>query len=220
MSAENQEVDGEKSTVTKPSSFSLLKEKLLLFGQKIKLDVFLSRLSKIDFNDKKNLFKLIIAIIALVLLIVFFAVSSLNAGKGELSVISDDSVFNPGKVLTAVDSYITLLPDKDAKEREVMATIKGEEKGSTKVLRFSLSLGVSKKILEEDIRNKMAPLMSETLRFLSQRTEEQIINMIQERTTDELIRELNSTLRREGVDTNAKGIIVNVSFTTYFFVSI
>jgi hypothetical protein len=66
----------------------------------------------------------------------------------------------------------------------------------------------------------MAPLMSETLRFLSQKTEDEIIEMIQEERTEDLVKGLNDVLVREGVDLEGKGRIVSISFTTYFFVSI
>jgi flagellar basal body-associated protein FliL len=216
---ENSSEDKKSGFFEKPF-FILAKAKFSEFLNKLKIKKLFSRLPDVDFNDKKNLVILVLVIFIVVFAMAFFLFS--NGGGEEKqgdSVVSEKKA-QPNVSRGRAESYIALLPDKDVKEREFMATVRGEEKGSSKVLRFSISLGLDKKILEEDIRENMAPLMSEALRFLSQKTENEIIEMIQEERTEDLVKSLNDVLIREGIDLEGKGRVVSISFTTYFFVSI
>jgi flagellar basal body-associated protein FliL len=220
MSEEQNDNENNKTGFFEKPFFISAKAKFSGVLHKLKLKELFSRLPGVDFNDKKNLVILVLVIFIVVFSLSFFLFSGGGVSEDKSGSTAVSEKVQPRVTRGRAESYIALLPDKEVKEREFMATVKGDEKGSSKVLRFSISLGLDKKILEEDVRQNMAPLMSETLRFLSQKTEDEIIEMIQEERTEDLVKGLNDVLVREGVDLEGKGRIVSISFTTYFFVSI
>lgn len=103
-----------------------------------------------------------------------------------------------------------------SKSGEFMATINETDK----ILTFSAVLGLEKAELQIDVEQSMAPLLSEILRFLSDKSKADILEMIRDedgRERSRLLQRMNNVLSSRGVDLNTKGMVVSISFTRYFF---
>ncbi len=110
--------------------------------------------------------------------------------------------------------YVPL--SSSGKSNEFMATINETDK----ILTFSAVLGLEKAELQIDVEQSMAPLLSEILRFLSDKSKTDILEMIRDeegRERSKLLQRMNNVLSSRGVDLNIKGMVVSISFTRYFF---
>ena len=115
-------------------------------------------------------------------------------------------------------AYITL-SGADPKDTELRATIKDEDK----VMNFSITLGLEKKTLKLEILKRMAPLVSETLRYLSMKSKDDILDMIQDPKQVErrkMLSRLNYVMQISGeerMDLNSEGRIVQINFVKFYF---
>jgi len=111
---------------------------------------------------------------------------------------------------------IAYVPLNSGKSTEFMATINEQDK----ILTFAAVLGIEKEDLRADVEMSMAPLLSEVLRFMSDKTRDEILDMIRDeegRERGRLLSRLNQVLAARGVNLEAKGMVVSISFTRYFF---
>lgn len=111
---------------------------------------------------------------------------------------------------------IAYVPLNSGKATEFMATINEQDK----ILTFAAVLGIEKEDLRADVEMSMAPLLSEVLRFMTDKTRDEILDMIRDeegRERGRLLSQLNQVLAGRGVNLEAKGMVVSISFTRYFF---
>jgi flagellar basal body-associated protein FliL len=199
--AEGQEEDGKKKVSVRD-----LLEKIKPF------------LESFNFKDPKNLALMVLSCVVMILL----GMQLFSSGGGEAvkSETAQSSSSSSDKYLAQKAAmYVQLAAGPSSKETEFMATI-GEE---DRVLKFSLSLGLEKELLGEEIKTRMAPLLSETLRFLSRMNKSEIIEMLQTENHEkmnQLLQRLNEILQEDGVDLQGAGHIVRIDFTSYFFPNI
>jgi hypothetical protein len=171
------------------------------------------KLQNIDFKDKKVLGGIgaIALVIIIIIYLVFFSGGSASVEEGKEAAID----------ITTIDrakAYIILLSSADAKPAPFMSTIRSDDRA----LQFSMYLGINQEAAPEEFNIAMTPLCSVVLRFLSTKSQGEILEIIQD--PDEtgktlLISQLNKVLRRRGL-TGDKVKVVEVQFTKYFFPNI
>ena len=182
-------------------------------SKKLDANQIKEKLKNINWKDKKVLGGLAsIAIIAIVLVLVMFSGGSSGPRLEEEETKVDISSLEHAK------SYVQLLSSAGAKPSAFMSTIKSDDRA----LQFSMYFGINQEDAPEEFNMSMTPLCSVVLRFLSTKTQAEILTIIQdpeEEGKSELIADLNRVLRRRGLNGD-KVKIVEVQFTKYFFPNI
>ena len=182
-------------------------------GGKFDAEKLKEKLKNIDWKNKKVIGGLVgILLILIVLLLLVF---SGGETKKEEEVSEPKIDFS---ALGRAKSYMKLLASADSKTDVFMATIRSDDRA----LQFSMYLGIDQEETPEELKKAMTPLCSEVLRFLSQKSQIQILEMIQdpdEEGKTVLITNLNKILRRRGLSAD-KVMIVEIQFTKYFFPNI
>lgn len=170
-------------------------------------------LQNLDWKDKK--IQGIAAGVVVVSLILVFLMFS-----GEAEVEKPSTTVELMDLQRPVD-YV-LVYGADPKETELRATIKDDDR----VMQFSMSLGIEEKGLRLEVQKRMAPIVSETLRFFSRMTREEILEMIQDedgKTKEKLLVRMNLVLKNAGeekLDLQKAGRIVQINFLKYYFPTI
>ena len=184
-------------------------------GSKPKIDInaIKEKFKAIDWKDRKNQGAAAGLVVILLLVLYLMFGGAAEAQKKETTV-DLDSLQRP------VD-YIMVF-GADPKEVELRATIKDEDR----VMQFSMSLGVEQKGLRLELQKRMSPITSEVLRFLSTKTKDEILEMIQDedgKSKLKLLSKLNLVLKNAGeekLDLKKSGRIVQINFTKYYFPTI
>lgn len=174
---------------------------------------FKEKLQNIDWKDKKVLGGVgaIVLVVVIILVLMF-------SGGGEAKVEEGEEASVDMSTLDRAKAYIPLLSSASAKPAPFMSTIRSDDRA----LQFSMYLGINQDDAPEEFNLAMTPLCSVVLRFLSTKSQGEILEIIQdpdETGKSVLISDLNKVLRRRGL-TGDKVKIVEVQFTKYFFPNI
>lgn len=174
---------------------------------------FKEKLQNINWKDKKVLGGVgaIILVVIIIIVLMFSGGETTKVEEGEEAAVNMTS-------LDRAKAYIPLLSSAGAKPSPFMSTIRSDDRA----LQFSMYLGINQEDAPEEFNLAMTPLCSVVLRFLSTKSQGEILEIIQD--PDEtgksiLISDLNKVLRRRGL-TGDKVKIVEVQFTKYFFPNI
>ncbi|PCJ21119.1 MAG: hypothetical protein COB02_00605 [Candidatus Cloacimonadota bacterium] len=181
--------------------------------KKFDIGALKEKLKDIDWKDKKVLGG-VGAILLIVIILVFLMFSGGDVKKGtEVEDVKIDF-----SALERAKSYVELVSSAGAKPAPFMSTIRSDDRA----LQFSMYLGINQEDAPEEFKMAMTPLTSVVLRFLSTKSQGEILTIIQdpdEEGKSELISRLNKVLRRRGL-TGDKVMVVEVQFTKYFFPNI
>ncbi|MCO4783648.1 MAG: hypothetical protein KC646_15080 [Candidatus Cloacimonetes bacterium] len=174
---------------------------------------FKDKLQNIDWKDKKVLGGIgaIVVVIILIVVLMFSGGDAATKEEGEEAAVDMTT-------LDRAKAYIPLLSSGSAKPAPFMSTIRSDDRA----LQFSMYLGINQEDAPEEFNLAMTPLCSVVLRFLSTKSQGEILEIIQdpdETGKSVLISDLNKVLRRRGL-TGDKVKIVEVQFTKYFFPNI
>ncbi len=153
-----------------------------------------------------------IAVTAAVVFILLVPLNWMFGGSSSTAVPGVNAEIMAASTVPAI-AYVPL---NSGKSTEFMATINEQDK----ILTFAAVLGIEKEDLRADVEMSMAPLLSEVLRFMSDKTRDEILEMIRDeegRERGRLLSRLNQVLAARGVNLEAKGMVVSISFTRYFF---
>ncbi|MBT3785876.1 hypothetical protein HOF92_12950 [bacterium] len=186
-------------------------------GGKFSVASIKAKLQNLDYKDRKV--QAGIGGIALAFLVVlYFLVFTTGEEKIILGANAGSKEDAIEVTLVRPVAYITL-SGADPKDTELRATIKDEDK----VMNFSITLGLEKKTLKLEILKRMAPLVSETLRYLSMKSKDDILDMIQDPKQVErrkMLSRLNYVMQISGeerMDLNSEGRIVQINFVKFYF---